>query len=228
MPPKRIAKKDARDCYRRSACFNDDLGPSGNSESKEQQENPTPRDNQLQSQADIQTWTTEDVNRFAALEARCEALEASIKHEALTHSTTAKLVHKMEAMYPKLQKTLDKFSDTADDDKLLTWRSAKLEFTPIIQNSLGTMGNAVGEKLASLRSKCAKLQKRLSICEQDKARIKPGSAVIIHSLEARSELNGQRGVVLAWRSDSERYAVKVQGQEVALKPASVRLVSACD
>ena len=52
--------------------------------------------------------------------------------------------------------------------------------------------------------------------------LEPGARAVISGLNARPELNGVTGTIIAWYPDRGRYAVRVSDtEEVALRPASV-------
>eukprot|EP00930_Biecheleria_cincta_P047885 TRINITY_DN33282_c0_g1_i1.p1 TRINITY_DN33282_c0_g1~~TRINITY_DN33282_c0_g1_i1.p1 ORF type:complete len:845 (+),score=157.39 TRINITY_DN33282_c0_g1_i1:52-2586(+) len=62
--------------------------------------------------------------------------------------------------------------------------------------------------------------------QQPKAAAKPiwrtGQRVVLQGLEKAPELNGHRGVVVKWREDVGRYAIRVAGKEMGLKPENLK------
>lgn len=52
------------------------------------------------------------------------------------------------------------------------------------------------------------------------AKLRTGQRVVLHGLST-TELNGHRGVVVRWRQESGRYAVRVAGKEIGLKPENL-------
>ncbi|CAE7322271.1 axeA1 [Symbiodinium pilosum] len=57
---------------------------------------------------------------------------------------------------------------------------------------------------------------------QLKPTLRTGQRVVLHGLEKSPELNGHRGVVVRWREDTGRYAVRVAGKEIGLKPDNLK------
>lgn len=55
---------------------------------------------------------------------------------------------------------------------------------------------------------------------ESKARLRTGQRVILQGLSS-TEYNGHRGVVLKWRQENGRYAVRVAGKEMAIKPENL-------
>ncbi|CAJ1432500.1 unnamed protein product, partial [Effrenium voratum] len=56
---------------------------------------------------------------------------------------------------------------------------------------------------------------------QAKPGLRTGQRVVLHGL-AKAELNGHRGVVVRWREDCGRYAVRVAGKEMGLRPENLK------
>eukprot|EP00434_Breviolum_minutum_P018368 symbB.v1.2.016204.t1/scaffold1229.1/size130525/1 len=51
-------------------------------------------------------------------------------------------------------------------------------------------------------------------------KLRTGQRVVLQGLST-TELNGHRGVVVRWRQDNGRYAVRVAGKEIAIKPENL-------
>ncbi|CAE7793490.1 axeA1 [Symbiodinium sp. CCMP2456] len=57
---------------------------------------------------------------------------------------------------------------------------------------------------------------------QAKPALRTGQRVVLHGLGKSPELNGHRGVIVKWREDVGRYAVRVAGKEIGLKPENLK------
>ncbi|CAE7725854.1 axeA1 [Symbiodinium sp. CCMP2592] len=57
---------------------------------------------------------------------------------------------------------------------------------------------------------------------QAKPALRTGQRVVLHGLGKSPELNGHRGVIVRWREDVGRYAVRVAGKEIGLKPENLK------
>eukprot|EP00747_Dinoflagellata_sp_TGD_P186482 gnl/TRDRNA2_/TRDRNA2_43508_c0_seq1.p1 gnl/TRDRNA2_/TRDRNA2_43508_c0~~gnl/TRDRNA2_/TRDRNA2_43508_c0_seq1.p1 ORF type:complete len:899 (+),score=160.72 gnl/TRDRNA2_/TRDRNA2_43508_c0_seq1:56-2698(+) len=72
----------------------------------------------------------------------------------------------------------------------------------------------------------AEVDKKKVTFEQPPRPVKPewktGQRVIIEGLEKAKELNGHRGVVIKFKADVGRYAVRVAGKEMAIKPENLK------
>lgn len=55
-----------------------------------------------------------------------------------------------------------------------------------------------------------------------KPALRTGQRVILQGLEKAKELNGHRGVVVRWKEDVGRYAVRVAGKEMAVRPENLQ------